>query len=153
MNKNKAVARTRTTKDTNKGKRISRNNILLHQDHKMPIYYGWRWHGILTPERQTYSNNPGGTPRQCISVRPWKLAQPIAGYRRNTRLILNPQWHKRLLAAYFYFLFVLALFAKYLILFSRITGIRRLTWLILVSCVLQSKKMPHRGKVPCSSTE
>ena len=97
--------------------------------HKMPIYYGWRWHGMLTTERQQYSENPGGTPRQCISVCPWKLAQPIAGYRRNTRLILNPQWHKRLHAAYFYFLFVLALFAKYLILFSRITGIRHLTWL------------------------
>ena len=98
--------------------------------HKMPIYYGWRWHGMLTTERQQYSENPGGVPRQCISVCPWKLAQPIAGYRRNTRLILNPQWHKRLHAAYFYFLFVLALFAKYLILFSRITGIRHLTWLV-----------------------
>ena len=70
--------------------------------HKMPIYYGWRWHGMLTTERQQYSENPGGTPRQCISVCPWKLAQPIAGYRRSTRLILNPQWHKRLHAAYFY---------------------------------------------------
>ena len=71
--------------------------------HKIPIYYGWRWHGMLTTERQQYSENPGGAPRQCISVCPWKLAQPIAGYRRSTRFILNPQWHKRLHAAYFYF--------------------------------------------------
>ena len=41
--------------------------------------------------RQQYGENPGGAPRQCISVCPWKLAQPIAGYRRSTRLILNPQ--------------------------------------------------------------
>ena len=109
--------------------------------HKMPIYYGWRWRGMLTTERQQYSENPGGTPRQCISVCPWKLAQPIAGYRRNTRLILNPQWHKRLHAVYFYFLFVLALFAKYLILFSRITGIRHLTWLLACAvCSLQNAK-------------
>ncbi len=97
--------------------------------HKMPIYYGWRWRGMLTTERQQYSGNPGGTPQQCISVCPWKLAQPIAGYRRSSILILNPQWQKMAACSLFIFIFVLALFAKYLILFSRITGIRHLTWL------------------------
>ena len=48
------------------------------------------------------SENPSGTPRQCISVCPWKLAQPIAGYRRNTRLILNPQWHKKAACSFSY---------------------------------------------------
>jgi Trk-type K+ transport system membrane component len=41
---------------------------------------------VITTERQDRaSENPDGTPRQCISVCPWKLAQPIAGYRRSTR--------------------------------------------------------------------
>ena len=80
-----------------------RRNNLAQWRHKMPIYYGWRWHGMLTTERQQYSENPGGTPRQCISVCPWKLAQPIAGYRRNTRLILNPQWHKKAACSLFLF--------------------------------------------------
>ena len=95
--------------------------------HKMPIYYGWRWHGMLTTERQQYSENPGGTPRQCISVCPWKLAQPIADYRRNTRLILNPQWHKKAACSFSYlFCCAGALCTILEFYFICITGIRNL---------------------------
>ena len=44
------------------------------------------------------SEHPSGTPRQCISVCPWKLAQPIAGYRDDP----YPQRHKKAACSFSY---------------------------------------------------
>ena len=61
---------------------------------------------VITTERQDRaSENPDGTPRQCISVCPWKLAQPIAGYRRSTNDPYPQRQKKKRIACSFSYLF------------------------------------------------
>jgi hypothetical protein len=74
---------------------------LTQRRHQIPIYYGWRWHGMLTTERQ-YSEYPSGSPRQMHFGLPMEISptDSCLSEEHHIDLLSTVTYIKRLLAVF-----------------------------------------------------